>query len=115
MNGTVRVAGAVLCWFLAWTTPAGAETLWEWATEFPEPSVFKSLGLFGTPTECQAVAFSKAEAAYRWHKRGQYREAEMERTPNGWRVKAPVEFATQVLLYECFPDTVDPRELKGTK
>jgi hypothetical protein len=100
---------------LTWTTAVGAETLWERITEFPEPSVFKSLGVFGTPSECQAKAWSAAQAAYSRHLRGQYRDAEMEPIPGGWRVKAPVEFAMQVLLYQCFPDTVDPREPKGTK
>jgi hypothetical protein len=106
---------AALCCLIALATPAGAEVLWERATEDPEPSAFTSLGVFGTATECRAAALSKAESAYRWHKRGQYREATMEATPDGWRVQAPVEFATLTLVYECLPDTVDPREPKGTK
>ena len=39
----------------------------------------------------------------------------MKATPDGWRVQAPVEFSTLTLVYECLPDTVDPRGPQGTK
>jgi hypothetical protein len=91
-----RIVSAALCWWLAFATSASAEVLWKRATEAPEPSWFTSLGVFGTVTECQAAALREAEAAYRWHKRGQYREATLEATPDGWRVQAPVEFGTLI-------------------
>jgi hypothetical protein len=43
-----RIVGAALCWLLALATSAGADVLWERATEDPEPSAFTSLGVFGT-------------------------------------------------------------------
>jgi hypothetical protein len=111
-----RFIGTALCWLLALVTSAGAETLWEQTTEVSLPSGFKSLGVFGMKAECLTEARRQAEVAYVKHLRGQYREATLKATPaGGWEVKAPVEFATLYLVYECFPDTVDPREPKGTK
>ena len=60
------------------------------ATEAPERSSFKSLGVFGTVSECRAAGF-------------------------GWGVQASVESGTLTLLHACLPDGVDPSLPSGVE
>lgn len=94
---------------LTLATPAHGEVLWEVVGESHDRLSLEPVGVFGTASECRNESERRAAAIYRKHLRGQYRDATMEATPAGWRVQAPVEFATLVGFFECHPDGVDLR------
>lgn len=116
----------VVVWLLAWPTLAWAEWAWVlWSKEdimrpvFEAGQRWKLDSAFNSAQACLSRAEILARgtaSSYRWDE--YVRDVELGPAGNGTavllRLKGPWEGGTELIVFQCFPETIDPSRAAGS-